>query len=254
MKGQQAHDDHGREHPTEYQQLLGFDGLVGGGHHPDIAGSEAQLRERDRIGGAPLLDLCHRPLDGASAVVGEEHQDWHDVAVLVQQSGAGLDITRRLRELSLLARDTAPLETALVPTGDRDLRDEGQRDNVLYADDVAHVPAEAIDPGHELVADTDWLLCVRYCREQVDADAELGGDDVVVTVVARAGPQLGHAGLGVPDRGLAPLPPAEYAEHRRQHDDSERRTAPSDARQTMPHPREPALAARHPVVVAGIEV
>src|SRR6185437_2083734 len=181
--------------------------------------------------GAPVLYLGHDARDGAGLVVGEEHHDRHDVAVLVQQAGAGLYVARRLRELRLLARDAAPLEAAFVPAGDRHLGDERQRDDVLHTRHVAHVPAEAVDAAHQVVAEAQRLLRLDDRGEHVDADAELGGDHVVVTVVARVGPQLRHARLGIADRGLAPPPPAGHRQQRRERDDGECRPASGHGRQ-----------------------
>ena len=66
-------------------------------------------------------------------VIPQEQHDRDHVAVGVQEAGAGLDVTRGLRELVGLARDVAPLEAALVPAGDGDLGDDRQRHDFLNA-------------------------------------------------------------------------------------------------------------------------
>ena len=108
--------------------------------------------------------------------------------------------------------------------------------DVLHARHVAHVPGEAIDLGHEVVADAHRLLGLDDRGQHVDADGELRGDDVVIAVVARVGPQLRHPGLRIADGRLAPLPPAQQRQQRRGADDRERGPARGDPGEALPQP------------------
>ena len=224
--------------------FLGLHFLVGGRHDADVAGGEVEGGAREGVERAPRLHRVDHALDGRGLVIAQEQHHRHHVAVGVQQAGAGLDVARRLRELVGLARNVAPLEAAFVPAGDRDLGDDGQRHHFLHAVDVAHLPREGVDGRHELVAGAGRLLRLDDDLEDVDADRELGGDDVAVAVVARVGAQLGHARLRIADGRLAALPDAEHAQqHGDADDDDQRGCALGDAREASPVLGELRLAA-----------
>ena len=97
-------------------------------------------------------------VDGPRLVVPQEQHDRHDVAVFIQQPGAGFDVAGALSQLGLLARNRAPFETALVPAGNGDFGYERQCENVLNARHVLHVPAKTIHRRHQVVAHADGLL------------------------------------------------------------------------------------------------
>ena len=109
------------------------------------------------------------------------------------------------------------------------------------------------DRAHQLVTDAHRLARLHDRGEHVDADAEPGGDDVAVAVVARVGAQLRHARLGVADRGRAPLPRPERREHGGERNDGERRAPAGDAGQARPQRRQVSAAPLHPRAITGIE-
>src|SRR5690606_237039 len=154
--------------------LGGAHRVVGGGHHAEVAGGQAQVdlvaAEGRVLGGlfgqdlaqvavdvgvVVLAEILHRgdhAVDGGGAVVRGEDRHRHGAAVGIQQAGVGLEVLGGLAQGVGVTRQHAPARRAVVPAGVHQLGGGRQGDHLLDALDVLHVPGEAVDQLHRRVA------------------------------------------------------------------------------------------------------
>src|SRR3546814_6934497 len=82
--------------------------------------------------------------------------------------------------------------------------------HVAHAVLILHVPAEALDLRHRLVIDARIGKALDDDLQLIDAEREVRGDRVRVTIEARIGAQLGHTFGGVADAHLVHLRSEEH--------------------------------------------